>query len=163
MYEASEEDTNAAVAAAKEAFPAWSSLSPVERGKPLARVADLIDQLHDEFAELEALSVGRPVSGYIDSKAASRQFRHYSEAGFSLGTSSLNTPGFVNLTYRQPFGVAAAIIPWNVPMLFLAKKLAPALITGNTMVLKSSEKAPLTVREGPLAHLTRVKLTRTSV
>jgi aldehyde dehydrogenase (NAD+) len=60
------------------------------------------------------------------------------------GTSSLNTPGYVNLTFKQPFGVVAAIIPWNVPLLFFANKVAPALAVGNTVVLKSSEKAPLT-------------------
>jgi len=61
------------------------------------------------------------------------------------GESSLHTPGFVNLTFRQPYGVTAAIIPWNVPISSLVVKFAPALLAGNTMVLKSSEKAPLTV------------------
>lgn len=90
--------------------------------------------------------MGRPISGYFDSFAAAETFSHYAEAGFSsLGTSSLNTPGFVNMTLRQPYGVAAAIIPWNVPILFLAGKAAPALMAGNTVVIKSSEKAPLTV------------------
>ena len=90
--------------------------------------------------------MGRPVSGYFDSFAAAETFSHYSEAGFHvLGTSSLNTPGYVNVTLRQPYGVVAAIIPWNVPILFLANKAAPALMAGNTVVVKSSEKAPLTV------------------
>jgi aldehyde dehydrogenase (NAD+) len=90
--------------------------------------------------------MGLPVSGYFHAAAAAKIFDHYSEAGYTIqGTSSLATPGFVNLTFRQPYGVVAAIIPWNVPVLFFAKKLAPALITGNTVVLKSSEKAPLTV------------------
>jgi aldehyde dehydrogenase (NAD+) len=113
----------------------------------MLKLADLIDQNHDEFARLEALSMGRPVSTYFDSRSAVRLFRHFAEAGYSVfGKSSANTPGFLNLVLRQPFGVVANIIPWNVPMLFLAKKIAPALITGNTVVLKSSEKAPLTVR-----------------
>lgn len=60
------------------------------------------------------------------------------------GDSSLNTPGFVNITFRQPFGVTAGITPWNVPVAMILFKLAPALITGNTIVIKSSEKAPLT-------------------
>jgi len=62
------------------------------------------------------------------------------------GDSSLNTPGFVNLTFRQPFGVTAGITPWNVPVAMVVFKMAPALITGNTIVIKASEKAPL----GPL-------------
>jgi acyl-CoA reductase-like NAD-dependent aldehyde dehydrogenase len=61
------------------------------------------------------------------------------------GATSLNTPGYINMTFRQPYGVVAAIIPWNVPLLFFANKVAPALTVGNTVVLKSSEKAPLTV------------------
>lgn len=90
--------------------------------------------------------MGRPVSGYFDSFAAAETFSHYSEAGYqALGTSSLNTPGFANITLRQPYGVVAAIIPWNLPILFLANKAAPALMAGNTVVVKSSEKAPLTV------------------
>lgn len=59
------------------------------------------------------------------------------------GTTSLNTPGHLSMTFRQPFGVAAAIIPWNYPLIFFSSKTAPALIAGNTVVLKSSEKAPL--------------------
>ena len=61
------------------------------------------------------------------------------------GETSLNTPGMVNMTFRQPYGVTGAIIPWNGPMVMLAMKIGPALITGNTMVLKSSEKAPLSI------------------
>lgn len=60
-----------------------------------------------------------------------------------MGETSLNTPNFVNMTFRQPFGVCGAIIPWNVPMIMVVLKIGPALITGNTLVLKSSEKAPL--------------------
>ncbi|KAJ5220124.1 Retinal dehydrogenase 1 [Penicillium chermesinum] len=145
VSEASEEDTNAAVAAAKAAFPAWSALSPSERGVPLRKLAQLIEENHDELARLDALSMGRPVSTFADPGRASAHFNHYAEAGYeALGTSSVNTPGFVNLTLRQPFGVVAAIIPWNGPLVFLPMKAAPALVAGNTIVLKSSEKAPLT-------------------
>ena len=90
--------------------------------------------------------MGRPVSTYFESIVVAEAFNHYAEAGFQvLGTSSLNTPGFMNMTIRQPYGVVAVIIPWNVPLLFLGDKAAPALIAGNTVVIKSSEKAPLTV------------------
>lgn len=88
--------------------------------------------------------MGKPVSTYIDGPAFAFTFDYYSESGYNIqGTSSLNQPGYVNLTFRQPYGVVAAIIPWNVPLLFFAKKVAPALAVGNTVVLKSSEKAPL--------------------
>ncbi|KAJ5746702.1 hypothetical protein N7520_011884 [Penicillium odoratum] len=145
VSEATEDDANAAVAAAKAAFPAWSALSPRERGSYLKKLASLCFEAHSELAELEALSMGRPVSGYFESFAASDALNHYAESGYqALGTSSVNTPGFVNMTLRQPYGVVAAIIPWNVPVLFLINKAAPALMTGNTVVVKSSEKAPLT-------------------
>lgn len=140
------DDANAAVAAAKAAFPAWSALAPSERGKYFKKLAALIIESHDELAEIEALSMGRPVSMYIESFMAADILNHYAEAGYqNLGTSSLNTPGFVNMTLRQPFGVVGAIIPWNVPVLFLISKSAAALMAGNTVVVKSSEKAPLTV------------------
>lgn len=146
VSEATEEDANAAVAAAKAAFPAWSALSPSERGGYFKKLADLIIESHDELAEIEALSMGRPVSGYFESYVAANSLNHYAESGYqALGTSSLNTPGFLNMTLRQPYGVVGAIIPWNVPVLFLINKSAPALMAGNTVVVKSSEKAPLTV------------------
>ncbi|KAJ5383807.1 Aldehyde dehydrogenase C-terminal [Penicillium concentricum] len=145
VYEATVEDTNRAVAIAKEVQPAWAALSPAQRAAPLKKLAALLRQNKDEFAYLEAVSMGRPVGGYIDNIIAANKFESFAEAGYTgKGVSSLNTPGFVNMTLRQPFGVVAAIIPWNVPLVTLAGKVAPALITGNTVVLKSSEKAPLT-------------------
>ncbi|KAI2786468.1 Retinal dehydrogenase 1 [Penicillium oxalicum] len=145
VAEASADDANAAVAAAKAAFPAWSALAPARRGLYLKKLADLIMESHAELAELEAMSMGRPVSHYVESYASAQALNHYAESGCQvLGTSSLNSPGFVNMTLRQPYGVVGAIIPWNVPVYFLISKAAPALIAGNTVVVKSSEKAPLT-------------------
>jgi aldehyde dehydrogenase (NAD+) len=109
------------------------------------RLADLIVEADAELAKLEAESMGRPVSTYFDGTMGSKYFRYFSEAAYPQGGSSLNTPGFVNITLKQPVGVVAAIIPWNAPLVFFCKKLAPALAAGNTVVLKSSEKAPLTV------------------
>jgi len=145
VHEASEEDTDRAVAAAKAAFPAWSALSPDARGAYFKKLAALIRENNDELAALEAASMGRPVTTFFDAHACAAKFDHYSEAGYSVqGTTSVQTPGFINMVLRQPFGVVAGIIPWNVPLIMLANKLAPALIVGNTVVLKSSEKAPLT-------------------
>lgn len=90
--------------------------------------------------------MGRPVSQYIDAYVGAGSFKHYSEAGYTAqGSSSLNTPGYVNVTLKQPVGVIGVIIPWNAPLIFLGQKLAPALIAGCTCIIKSSEKAPLTV------------------
>lgn len=98
--------------------------------------------------------MGRPISTYFDNHAAASTFEHYAEAGYEAqGVSSLNTPGFVNMTFKQPYGVVAAIIPWNLPLVFFANKVAPALAAGNTVVLKSSEKAPLSVCERKPLHL----------
>jgi aldehyde dehydrogenase (NAD+) len=101
---------------------------------------------------LEAISMGRPVKTFFDNFACASQFDHQSEVAWPKGESSLNTPGFVNMTFRQPYGVVAAIIPWNLPCVFVGNKCAPALAAGNTVVLKSSEKAPLTVLP-PISHI----------
>ncbi|ROV88045.1 hypothetical protein VMCG_10402 [Cytospora schulzeri] len=142
--EASEDDTNAAVAAAKAAFPTWSETDPAQRGMYLTKLASLIREHEEELSILEARTMGKPVTRFFDARAAAAHYDYYAQAWPHIqGTSSLNTPGHVTMTFRQPFGVVAAIIPWNVQLLFFAGKTAPALIAGNTVVLKSSEKAPL--------------------
>jgi len=88
--------------------------------------------------------MGRPVGGYFDATYAAVHFNYFGEAGYAQGHTSLNTPGFLNMSLRQPFGVVGIIIPWNAPLVFFSKKIAPAVAAGNTVVLKSSEKAPLT-------------------
>lgn len=137
---------NDAVAAAKAAFPAWRDLGPKERGTYLHKLAGLIRDSVKELAFLEAVSTGRPVSHYFDAFAAADNFDYFAEAGWTVqGTSSLHTPNHLNLTVKQPYGVVGCIIPWNVPVMAFTLKVAPALAAGNTVVLKSSEKAPLTV------------------
>ena len=91
--------------------------------------------------------MGRPVSTFFDGMYAASLFEHWAEAGYEAkGETSLNTKGYINMTLRQPIGVVGCIIPWNVPQILLAHKIAPALAAGCTVVLKSSEKAPLSVR-----------------
>lgn len=105
MCEATVDDTNRAVAAAKAAFPAWAALDPNTRGAYLRKMSDLIKESVNELAQLDAMSMGRPVSTYFDAYAAAGYFEHYAQAGFEAkGTTSLNTPGFVNMTLRQPIG-----------------------------------------------------------
>jgi aldehyde dehydrogenase (NAD+) len=134
------------VAAAKAAFPAWSALGPAKRAGYFKKLAALIREHRDELARLDAISMGMPVSTYYYAHMAAAQYDYYSEAWpIVQGQASVNTPGFMTMTLRQPYGVVACIIPWNVPVYFMAAKSAPALITGNTVVLKSSEKAPLAV------------------
>ncbi|TLD33265.1 hypothetical protein PspLS_00668 [Pyricularia sp. CBS 133598] len=152
--EATEDDANAAVAAAKAAFPEWSNTDPEVRGSHLKKLAALMREHHSEIAQLESISMGRPTSLGFDPIMASRLCEQYAESWPLIqGHSSLNTPGFVGMTLRQPYGVAAIIIPWNAPVLFVGMKCAAALIAGNTVVLKSSEKAPLGVaRVAELIH-----------
>ncbi|PWY72376.1 aldehyde dehydrogenase [Aspergillus heteromorphus CBS 117.55] len=145
VFEASDADVDNAVAAAKAAFPAWRDLSPADRGKYLHRIASLIREHEEEFARLEAVSSGKPVSRYVDASVAIDAFSYFAEAGWTVqGTSSWNTSGHLNITSKEPYGVVASIIPWNVPLAFFGIKIAPALAAGNTIVLKPSEKAPLT-------------------
>ncbi|KAM0355595.1 hypothetical protein ACHAO7_005501 [Fusarium culmorum] len=142
--EATKDDTNRAVAAAQRAFPEWSAMDPAKRGSYLKKLASLIKEHNEELALLEAKSMGRPLAEFFEGHIAASSYEHYAEAWPHIqGQASLNTPGYVTMTLRQPFGVVAAIIPWNASLLFFASKSAPALITGNTVVVKSSEKAPL--------------------
>lgn len=102
VAEATTNDVDKAVAAAKAAFPAWSLLSPQERGKPLKKLAELILAEKKELARLDAISMGRPVDTYFDDHYAATNFTYFAEAAYGTGTSSLNTPGFINICLRQP-------------------------------------------------------------
>ncbi|EXJ93884.1 hypothetical protein A1O1_02277 [Capronia coronata CBS 617.96] len=144
VYEAGAEDVDAAVKAAKEAFPAWSALSAAERGGYLNKLADAIEKHIDEIGYLEAISMGKPYVGDFFSLISVQILRYFASKALDVsGDSSLNSTNMVNMTFRQPFGVCGAIIPWNGPLLMLINKVGPALATGNTLVLKSSEKSPL--------------------
>jgi aldehyde dehydrogenase (NAD+) len=134
----------AAVSAAEAAQPGWAALSPQQRGLPMKKLADLLLAEKEELAQLDALSMGRPVNTFFDAYYAATHFSYFAEAGYAQGHTSLNTPGFFNVSLRQPYGVVAIIIPWNAPLVFFGKKIAPAIAAGNTVVLKSSEKGPLT-------------------
>jgi aldehyde dehydrogenase (NAD+) len=147
VEEATVEDVDDAVAAANAAFPAWRDLGTAQRGAYLHKLSKLILESNGELAKLETLSTGRPISHFFDAAMAAETFGYFATGGWSAqGTASLNTPDHLNLTVKQPYGVAALIIPWNFPLIMFAGKMAPALAAGNTVILKSSEKAPLTVR-----------------
>ena len=82
----------------------------------------------------------------FDKMACAGLFGHYASAAYHIqGQSSLNTPGMINMTIKQPYGVVAAIIPWNVSLIMFAMKVAPAIAAGNAIIVKTSEKAPLAV------------------
>ncbi|KAJ5081261.1 hypothetical protein N7456_013499 [Penicillium angulare] len=145
VHEADVQDVNDAVDAAEIAFPAWRDLGVEKRGEYLRKLSDAITENMEDLAKLETLCIGRPVSQFIDGKSAAGSFKFYAEHAWTVqGTASTNTPGILKLTVREPYGVAGMIIPWNFPLVNFAGKVAPALAAGNTVVLKSSEKAPLT-------------------
>ena len=128
-----------AVAAAREAFGAWSALPGAERAKYLFRIARILQERSREFAVLESLNGGKPIkeSRDVDLPLAAAHFFYYA------GWADKLEYAFPNRSPR-PLGVAGQIIPWNFPLLMLAWKLAPALAAGNTVVLKPAETTPLT-------------------
>ncbi|SEP69746.1 aldehyde dehydrogenase (NAD+) [Devosia sp. YR412] len=131
------QDVDAAVKAARAAFPAWSALSGYERGKYLYAIARAVQKHARLFAVLETLDNGKPIreSRDIDIPLAARHFYHH--AGWAQHLSR-EFPDAV------PYGVCGQIIPWNFPLLMLAWKIAPALAAGNTVVLKPAEFTSLT-------------------
>jgi aldehyde dehydrogenase (NAD+) len=138
--QATKEDVDAAVVAARDAFEnGWSKSSPAERAKYLFRIARLLQERSREFAVLESLNGGKPIreSRDVDLPLAAAHFFYYA------GWADKLEYAFPN---RKPksVGVAGQIIPWNFPLLMLAWKIAPALAAGNTVVLKPAETTPLT-------------------
>ncbi|GLA67592.1 hypothetical protein AtubIFM54640_011260 [Aspergillus tubingensis] len=154
VYEGRANDVDRAVNSAKKAFPSWSEVDGSERRRLMLRLADLMDEHAEEFARLEAMCMGKPVSTYMDQVLGAATLRYYAGKALDVhGVTSLTSKDHLNLSIRQPYGVTGAIIPWNVPMIMICFKVGPALIAGNTLVLKSSEKAPLTsILFAKLAH-----------
>ena len=136
---AEKEDVDKAVRAARNAFKSWSKIEPKERGKYIYRIARLIQERSREFAVIESLDGGKPIreSRDIDIPLAANHFFYYA------GWADKLEYAFPNRN-PKPLGVAGQIIPWNFPLLMAAWKLAPALATGNTVVLKPAETTPLT-------------------
>jgi gamma-glutamyl-gamma-aminobutyraldehyde dehydrogenase/4-guanidinobutyraldehyde dehydrogenase/NAD-dependent aldehyde dehydrogenase len=142
-------DVDAAVASSRAAFEdgRWAGKAPAERKRTLVRFADLMLANKDELALLETLDMGKPIrySRSVDVQLAQNCIRWYGEAIDKLYDQVAPSPqDSLALITREPVGVVAAIIPWNYPMLMAAWKIGPALAAGNSVVLKPSEKAPLT-------------------
>ncbi|WP_031470022.1 aldehyde dehydrogenase family protein [Sciscionella sediminilitoris] len=142
-------DATRAVDAAAAAFPAWSQSSPSERQAILYEIAKRLRANVEKYAMLDTLNNGKPImeARYFDMPMAIEQFEIFAGAPWRLHGESLNTPNGVGIIHREPLGVCAQIIPWNVPMIMMAAKVAPALAAGNTIVLKPSEIVCLSVLE----------------
>lgn len=150
-------DIDLAVVAARAAFEdrRWAGMSPGERKRAMIRFADLVMDNREELALLETLDMGKPITASMntDVPATANTLRWYGEAIDKVYDEIAPTDGdTLALITREPIGVVAAIVPWNYPLLMASWKIAPALVSGNSVVLKPSEKSPLTaLRLGDLA------------
>ena len=159
IAEASREDVDRAVQAARRAFDdrggAWRKMSASERGKLIWRLADLVEKNIEELAELETLDNGKPIfeSRYVDMPMVIDVLRYYAGWATKIHGETVNTfETAFTYTLREPVGVVGLIIPWNFPLLLASWKLGPALACGCTIVLKPAEQTPLTtLRFGELA------------
>ncbi|MFD5250487.1 aldehyde dehydrogenase family protein [Amycolatopsis sp. NPDC058340] len=156
---ASAADVDAAVGAARKALndPAWTGLLPVQRAALLFKLASLVDEHHEELAALETRDQGQPIgiSRQVSVTGAAEHLRYF--AGWVTKiqgtTNPVSFPDTLHYTRREPVGVNALITPWNFPLMILVWKLAPALATANTVVIKPSEVTPLTsIRLVELVH-----------
>ncbi len=147
-------EINAAVAAAKAAFPAWAATPAPERAKMMVRLGDLIAKHVPEIAQLETRDTGQTISqtGKQLVPRAADNFYYFAEMCTRVDGHTYPTSTHLNYTLFHPVGVCALISPWNVPFMTATWKLAPCLAFGNTAVLKMSELSPLSIaRFGELA------------
>ncbi|CAM5791636.1 aldehyde dehydrogenase family protein [Castellaniella caeni] len=140
------DDVAAAVGAAAAAQPEWAAMSPRARGKILCQAAAQLTQHTEEIATLLALETGKAIrtESRVEANVLADCFEFYGGLGSELkGETIPFAPNMLVFTQREPIGVVAAILPWNAPLMLMAFKIAPALVAGNTVVVKSAEEAPL--------------------
>ncbi len=141
------EDIDDAVAAAREAFEGpWRRVKPEERGRLLYRVARELEARINEFAELETLDTGKPLAhAHGEISGCVRYLDYYAGAADKIHGETIPLGSdYLNYTVREPLGVTAHIVPWNMPLSMVCRSLAPALAAGNTAVIKPAEQTPLT-------------------
>uniref|UniRef100_A0A8C2UZK5 Aldehyde dehydrogenase 8 family member A1 n=1 Tax=Chinchilla lanigera TaxID=34839 RepID=A0A8C2UZK5_CHILA len=142
------EEIEAAVQAAREAFPGWSSRSPQERAQVLSRVADLLEQSLEELAQAESKDQGKTLTmaRTVDIPRAVHNFRFFASSVLHHTTecTQMDHLGCLHYTVRTPVGIAGLISPWNLPLYLLTWKIAPAIAAGNTVIAKPSELTSVT-------------------
>jgi aminomuconate-semialdehyde/2-hydroxymuconate-6-semialdehyde dehydrogenase len=141
------QDVDAAVLAAKKAFPSWSITPTEERFKILNKIAELIDEHLEELALAETTDNGKPLwlSTRMDIPRASSNFRFFATGIMHFATESHHMEDkAVNYTLRQPIGIVGCISPWNLPLYLFTWKIAPAIAAGNCVIAKPSEVTPVT-------------------
>jgi betaine-aldehyde dehydrogenase len=144
LEQAGVEETDAAVARAKAAFPAWRAVAPADRARLLRRLASLVEENGEELAAIESRNVGKPIAGARGEIGMVAQvFHFYAGAIDKHYGDTIPVAGGVAATFREPLGVVGLIVPWNFPLNIASWKLGPALACGNTVVLKPAELTPL--------------------
>jgi acyl-CoA reductase-like NAD-dependent aldehyde dehydrogenase len=142
---ASAADVDAAVAAARAAYPAWRAMAPPERAERLRALADAVEAEREPLARLEARNAGKPIGDARgEMNMVVETFRYYAGLPERLFGETIPVAGGQAWTVREPVGVVGLIVPWNFPLCIAAWKLGPALAAGNTVVLKPAELTPLT-------------------
>jgi acyl-CoA reductase-like NAD-dependent aldehyde dehydrogenase len=142
------EETDAAVARAKQAFPAWRAIAPGDRSALLHRLADTIEEKVEDLARLEARNAGKPIGDARGEMGmVVETFRYYAGGPERNTGRTIPVAGGIDMTFREPLGVVGLITPWNFPLTIAGWKLGPALAAGNTVVLKPAELTPLTALE----------------
>jgi len=150
VHEAGPEVVDRAVGAARDALAGWASATVADRVAALRRVADRIDARAEDFVTAEVRDTGKPLAlaREMDVARAAANFRSFADTLASTGLDSFLTEtadgSALNYAVRKPLGVVAVIVPWNLPLLLLTWKVAPALASGNTVVVKPSEETPST-------------------
>ena len=141
------EEIDAAVGAARAAFPAWRDVTPADRGRLLRRVARAVEEHGEELAQIESRNTGKPLG---DSRwevgMVADVFHFYAGAVDKHLGQTIPVAGGVDVTFNEPLGVVGLIVPWNFPLMLASWKLGPALACGNTVVLKPAELTPLSAQ-----------------
>jgi acyl-CoA reductase-like NAD-dependent aldehyde dehydrogenase len=142
------EETDQAVARAKSAYPAWRAVTPRDRANMLRRLAAAVEKYADKLALLEARNVGKPIG---DARGEVGMvvdvFNYFAGSPERLFGKTIPVAGGVDMTFREPLGVVALIVPWNFPLAISSWKVGPALAAGNTVILKPAALTPLTAIE----------------
>jgi acyl-CoA reductase-like NAD-dependent aldehyde dehydrogenase len=151
--DATQEETDLAIALAATAFESWRDVAPADRARLLRRFAEVVDDHITELAGLEVRNSGHTISNARWEAANVRDvLTYYSASPERLFGRQIPVPGGVDITFQEPIGVVGVIVPWNFPMPIAAWGFAPGLAAGNTVVLKPSELTPMTaIRLGELA------------
>lgn len=150
VAKASKEDVDRAVAAARQAFDEgpWPGMPPFQRGRVLAKMAQIMRDRADDIARLESLDTGKPLArAHGEVMASAVVFDYYAGAGDKFfGETIPFGDGALSMTLREPVGVCGQIVPWNFPFMMAAWKVAPALATGCTLILKPASNTPVTAQ-----------------